>query len=245
MVILKNKVVVVTGASSGTGKATAIEFANKGAKVVLAARRVERLKKLQKYISAFNKKCIYVKTDVTNEKEVKALFDRAEKEFGRIDILVNNAGRGLQSEVHKTSFDDWLSVINTNLTSVFLCTKEAVKRMIKKKICGHIITVGSLAGLISAPKYAAYCASKHGVTGFKRAIKWELTKHGIKVSTIYPARIDTEFFDVYEKRPHRRQMLSPKDIADDIVAIASRSILKIIHVRFINLFKRIYYFISS
>lgn len=243
MISFKNKVVVITGASSGIGKAVAIEFAKKNATVILAARRVQKLQELQTYISSFNENCIYVKTDVTKENEVINLFNETEKLYGKIDILINNAGRGLKSEIINISFDDWLSVIHTNLTSVFLCTRESLKRMIKKKIKGHIITISSIAGLYGTPKYAAYCASKHGVTGFQRSLKWEVLKHGIKVSTIHPGRVDTEFFDIYKNRPSRSQMLSPKDIAIYITAIASRFLPKIIGIRILNIFKRIYYFI--
>lgn len=242
MVTLKNKVVIITGASSGIGKSTAIEFAKKGAKVVLVARRIEKLKELKEHISSFNENCVYVQSDVTREEEVINLFDETERIFGRVDILINNAGRGLESEVCDISYDEWLSVIHTNLTSVFLCTRDAVRRMIRKKIKGHIITVSSTSGLIGVPTYAAYCASKHGVAGFKKAIKWELRKHAIKVSTIYPANVDTEFFTRFETIPHRREMLTARDIADHLVAIASRSLPKIIAVRAILVFKRIYYF---
>jgi len=242
MVTLKNKVVIITGASSGIGKATAIHFAKKGAKIVICARREERLKELKNYITKFNPNCIYLKTDVTKEKEVINLLNEAEKSFGKVHILINNVGKGLKSNICDISCDDWISTINTNLTSVFLCTRETVKRMLNKKIKGHIITVSSIAGLYGAPTYAAYCASKHGVTGFKRSIKWELRKHGIKISTIHPARVDTEFFNIYKKRPHRSQMLSPNDVADFIIAIAERSILKMIYIRTLNIFKRFYYF---
>jgi 3-oxoacyl-[acyl-carrier protein] reductase len=243
MATLKNKVVVITGASSGIGKAVAIEFAKKKATVVLTARRTEKLNELKELISAFNKNCICIKTDVTKEKEVIELFDETENKFGRIDILINNAGRGLKSEVCDISYDDWLSVIHTNLTGVFLCTREAVKRMKQKEIKGHLITVSSIAGLFGAPTYAAYCASKHGTTGFMKSLKWEVRKYGIKVSTIYPARVDTEFFDIYKKRPHRRQMLPAKDIAKYLAAVVSRSPVKILSVRIFNIFKRIYYFV--
>ncbi|RKY07648.1 MAG: oxidoreductase, partial [Planctomycetota bacterium] len=97
MVDLTEKVVLVTGASSGIGKAAAVEFARKGASVVLAARRVEKLAELGDHILTFNENCIYVRTDVTSEEDVANLFDRAEEKFGRIDILINNAGRGLKS----------------------------------------------------------------------------------------------------------------------------------------------------
>jgi len=240
MLTLCNKVVVITGASSGIGKAAAIEFARSGAAVVLAARRIDKLEELKKFICSFNDKCIYVKTDVSRQEEVINLFQETNDKLGAVDILVNNAGRGLKARICDTNSEDWQSVVNTNLTSVFLCTKEAVKQMKDKRIKGHIITVCSIAGLFGGPTYAAYCASKHGVSGFVKSLKWEVRKDGIKVSTIYPARVDTEFFDIYKKRPHKSQMLSAKDIAHYIVAIASRSPAKIAGVRIVNLFKRIY-----
>lgn len=240
MECLNNKVVIITGASSGIGKSTAIEFAKKEAKVVLVARREEKLKELTDYISSFNKNCIFVKTDVTLEKDVVELFEKTIETFGCIDILVNNAGRGLNQQVDNISYEDWKAVMNTNLTSVFLCTREAVKKM-KENKKGHIITVCSIAGLFGAPRYSAYCSSKHGVAGFVKSIKWELRRYGIKVSTIYPARVDTEFFDIYSQRPGRSQMLSSKDIADYLIAVANRSLPKIVGIRILNILKRLYY----
>ncbi|MFH1641786.1 MAG: SDR family oxidoreductase [Nanoarchaeota archaeon] len=240
---MKNKVVVITGASSGIGKAAAIEFAEKGAKVVLAARRLEKLQELHNFISTFNKNCMPIRTDVTQEKDVINLFKETEKKFGRVDILINNVGKGLKSKFHLISCDEWISTIHTNLTNVFLCTKQASKMMMREKIKGHIITISSLAGLFNIPGYSGYCCTKHAVTSFKSSIKWELRQHGIKVSTIHPYKVDTEFFDAYNKKPNRAEMLSPKDVAHFLVAIAERNILKITYVRIINIFKRIYYLI--
>jgi NAD(P)-dependent dehydrogenase (short-subunit alcohol dehydrogenase family) len=244
MIDLQDKVVVITGASSGIGKATAVSFAQTGAHLVLVARRQEKLKDVESYIASFKTQCISVKADVTREEEVQNLFAQVERVFGRVDILINNAGRGLEAELCDISYDEWLSVINTNLTSVFLCTREAVKHMITKGIQGHIITVSSTSGLFGVPTYAAYCASKHGVTGFKRSIRWDLRKHKIKVSTIHPANVDTEFFTTLKTTPQRRDMLTARDIADHLVAIASRSTPKIIAVRLLLIFKRIYYVIK-
>ena len=243
MTSLKNEVVVITGASSGIGKAAAVAFAKNGAKIVLAARRIEKLNELKNQISSYNKNCLCVKTDVTVENDVKNLFNETEKQFGGIDILLNNAGRGLKSKIVNISYESWLSVIHTNLTSVYLCSREAIIRMIQKNIKGHIITVSSIAGLYGTANYAGYCSSKHGVTGFQRSMKWEVRKHGIKVSTIHPGRIDTEFFDSYKKRPSRNQMLLPEDIASYIIAIASRSFFKKWEIKILNFLKRIYYLI--
>lgn len=242
--LLKGKVAIITGASSGVGYAAAVAFAARGAKVVAAARREDRLKNLCDTISKSGGEAAYFKADITQEDEVKRLFDFTAVKYGTPDILVNNAGRGLKSKICDTSIEEWDSVLSTNLTAVFLCTREAARRMIDNNVKGHIITVSSIAGLYGTPNYGAYCASKHGVTGFKRSAKWELMKHGIKVTTIHPGRIDTEFFDVYPQRPAKNQMLSAADFAEYITAVAERRFFKALQVKFLNLGKRIYYFLK-
>jgi NADP-dependent 3-hydroxy acid dehydrogenase YdfG len=238
MISLKDKVVIITGASSGIGQAAAFKFAKAGASVVLAARRIDKLQQIRDQIFPINSNCISVPTDVTSAEQVQNLFHAVLERFKTVDILINNAGRGLKAELTEIETDEFKSVIDTNLTSVFLCTKAAAKIMIDQKIKGHIITVCSIAGFFSAPTYSAYCASKHAVSGFLKSLKWEMRKHNIKISTIHPARVDTEFFNSYHKRPSKRQMLSPGDIADLLLAIAQRAPLKTTAVRASNFFKR-------
>jgi 3-oxoacyl-[acyl-carrier protein] reductase len=242
MADLKDKVAVITGASSGIGRAAAIAFASTGCKVVLAARRVKKLKELKEEITAFSKNCWYLQADVSQEKDVIRLFNEAERVYGGIDIVVNCAGRGCEVEVPDISHDEWHSVINTNLTSVFLCTREAARRMLAKRIAGHIITVCSVLGRFGLRGHAAYCASKHGVTGFNKAARWEFRKHRIKVSTIYPANVDTELFNALKTVPRRRELLAAEDVADYLVALASRSFLRILAHRMILVGKSVYYF---
>ncbi len=239
-----NKVVVITGASSGIGRACALKFAQKGAKVFLAARRVERLEEVQKEIFNMGSSCTIVKTDVTKKEDIENLFNKVEETYGKLDILINNAGKGLKASLLDITSEYWQSLLDTNLTSVFLCTQEAVKKMLKSKSNGYIITISSIAGLYGAPNYAAYCASKHAVTGFKRSVKWELRKKGIKCLTIHPGRVNTEFFNTYAKRPSRKQMLSSFDIAQVVLAHASGSNLKVWGVRALNLLRRLKYLIS-
>ena len=103
---------------------------------------------------------------------------------------------------------------------------------------GHIITISSIAGLYGTANYAAYCSAKHGVTGFQRSLKWEARQHGIKVSTVFPGRVDTEFFDIYPKRPQRAQMLSAKHLAEYIVCVAEQRPLKRHALRSLNILRR-------
>ena len=239
MTCLRDKVVVITGASSGIGYAAAIKFAENDASLVLAARRAEKLQELQNQIVDFNPNCIYVPTDLTEPQQIRNLFAKAAERFGKVDILINNAGKGLKSELVNITPEDFKSVIDTNLTSVFLCTQQAVRLMTEKNIKGQIITVCSIASLFGAPTYSAYCASKHAVNGFIKSLKWELRKHHIKISAIYPARVDTEFFNSYRKKPSKRQLLSPNDIAEVLLAVAQRAPLKAAAVRIRNFVKRI------
>jgi uncharacterized protein len=234
---LTNKTIMITGASSGIGESLALKLAKEDCNIILAARRIKKLKEIKNQIKS--SRVLIVKADISDEKQVKNLFKKSIKKFGKIDILINNAGRGLHSEVQDISKNDWNSVIDTNLTGVFLCTKEAVNDMLKNNTQGHIIAVCSIAGLYGAPKYSAYCASKHGVTGFQRSIWLELRKKGIKVSTIYPARVDTEFFKVYKNKPSKNQMLNSEDIAEYIITIAKRSKLGRLGKRIKLTYKRI------
>ncbi len=243
MLSLKDSVVIVTGASSGIGRATAIAFAQKGAVVVLAARRLDRLQALEQEISRAGGRSLVIQSDVTRETEVERLFAEALQQLGRVDILVNNAGHGLRGNLVDTSYADWQAVLDANLTSVFLCSRAMARSAAPPGRKRHIITVGSIGGLIAAPSASAYGAAKRGVTGFMRAIRWELRPLGIKTTTLYPARVATEFFDIdsYPRKPGRGQMLLPADLARYIVAIATRSVTRRAAIRLWLILKRIYY----
>ncbi len=243
MACLKDKVVVITGASSGIGKAAALHFACEGAKVVLAARRKERLDELAGVITEkYSAQSLVVQTDVSDEVQVENLFAQAVETFGKVDILVNNAGRGLKSRVEEMHLEDWEAVFAVNVRSVFLCSRAAF-RIMKQQKNGHIITISSIAGKFAGPNYAAYCASKHAVTGFMKSLAWEGRGCGIKCNTIHPARVSTEFFDSYDKKPARSQMLGADDFADFILATAKRNLPLKLGILWLNLFKRLYYMV--
>ena len=234
------KAVIITGASSGVGAACARWFARRGANVVLAARSLDKLEQICDDLKASGAQALAVQTDVTVPSDVLRMFAAAEQKFGPADIVINCAGSGLRASLLDISDEDWQSIMAVNLSSVFYCSRAAAEQMIRANKKGHIITIGSVAGLLSAPNYAAYCAAKHGVTGFQRAIKWELRRHGIRVSTLYPSRINSAFFKDYPQPPKRWQLLEPSDIATYVGAIASRSLLRRVGVRLWLVGKRLY-----
>ncbi len=216
---LRDKVAVVTGASSGLGRAFAIALVQKGAHVYGLARRVERLNALRDELGP---RFHPIACDVTRPNDVEAAFQRVIREAGRLDILINNAGLGKMGPVDELSLEDWDVQMNTNLRGVFLCTRAAVPHMKKQNaetgFGGHIINIASVAGLIGNPNLSAYNATKFGVRGFSEAIMKELRDHGIKVTCVYPGSVATEFFEVSGMRGADRPV-TPEQVAQTILHI--------------------------
>ncbi len=216
---LRDKVAVVTGASSGLGRAFAIALVQKGAHVYGLARRVERLNALRDEVGP---RFHPIACDVTRANDVEAAFQRIIREAGRLDILINNAGLGRMGPVDALSLEDWDVQMNTNLRGVFLCTRAAVPQMKKQNaetgFGGHIINIASVAGLIGNPNLSAYNATKFGVRGFSEAIMKELRDHGIKVTCVYPGSVATEFFEVSGMRGADRPV-TPEQVTQTILHI--------------------------
>jgi short-subunit dehydrogenase len=192
---IKGKVVVVTGASSGIGEATAREFGKEGARVVLAARRVERLEALAQEIQAMgtSAETLVVPADLSKLEDIKSLIDQTLERFGRIDVLVNNAGFGRLDWLEKLDpVKDIKSQFDVNVLGVIQTTRQALPVMIKQR-SGHIINMCSMAGLVATPTYTIYAACKHAVHGFSEALRREVKPWGIDVSMIYPGGVTTEF----------------------------------------------------
>ena len=213
--ILDGRVAVVTGASSGIGEACALAFAAKGARVVLAARRTDRLSALVGRIESAGGDALAVATDVTDEAAVNSLFAQAIERFGTVDVLVNNAGVADSTPVDEMSLETWHRVIETNLTSAFLCSRAAFRAM-RGKGRGRIINVGSISARVPRENSPAYAASKFGLDGLTRSLAIDGRKHNIAASIFHPGIVATEIAPGAVKLPEDFAA-SPEDIADVIV----------------------------
>lgn len=220
---MNNKTALITGATSGIGKATAKLFAEKGVKLILCGRRVERLKKiaseLQQLTSVYT-----LEFDVRNNAEVVKAVGSLTKEFSDIDILINNAGNahGLDP-IQDGSLDDWDAMMDINVKGLLYVTKAILPIMLKRT-SGHIINIGSTAGKEVYPKGNVYCASKHAVDALNQGMRIDLNGKGIKVAAINPGLVETEFSEVRFKGDSEKAAkvyqgytpLKPEDIAEII-----------------------------
>lgn len=189
---LKDQVAIVTGASRGIGKATAIALATEGAKVVINyARSSDAADALVAEIIAAGGQAIALQADVSQADQVDDLIDKTLTEWGQIDILVNNAGITKDGLLMRMKQDAWQAVIDLNLTGVFLCTKAVTKTMMKKRH-GRIINITSVAGLMGNPGQANYSAAKAGVIGFTKTVAKELATRNITVNAVAPGFIATD-----------------------------------------------------
>jgi NADP-dependent 3-hydroxy acid dehydrogenase YdfG len=224
---LKNKVAIITGASSGIGEATAKALSKEGARIVLAARRIDRLEKLKAEIEKSGGNAIVVKTDVVKRKEVENLARITLEQFGKIDILINNAGLMPLSFVKNLHVDEWERMIDVNLKGVLYAIAAVLPDMRKNK-SGDIVNISSIAGRKLFPGAAVYCATKFGVTALSEGMRIELSpKENIRITSIEPGAVATElthsFTDqeiIDQWKDGRRDHLiplKPGDIANAIV----------------------------
>ncbi|MCC7376759.1 MAG: SDR family oxidoreductase [Verrucomicrobiales bacterium] len=191
MQTIKDKVIVITGASSGLGEATARRLSAEGATVVLGARRMERLKALVDELNARGGKALAVATDVTDRHSVKQLVDAAVGKFGRIDVMINNAGLMQQSPLDKLRVEEWDNMIDVNIKGVLYGIAAVLPHMERQKF-GHIINVSSVAGHKVTPSGVVYCATKHAVRAISEGLRTEVKPYNIRTTTISPGAVDTE-----------------------------------------------------
>lgn len=182
------KVVIVTGASSGIGRETALAFAAAGARVVAAARNAARLQEIA------GDRILPVPTDVTRDEDVKRLVETTVERFGRVDILVNNAGIGIRAPVAETVLADAQRVMDVNFFGVLRCTQAVLPHMLRQR-SGQIVNIGSILSLLATPRNSIYCASKFAVRALSDALRIELRGSGIDVILVMPGYTDTPFFE--------------------------------------------------
>jgi len=189
---LSGKVAIVTGASAGIGRASALALAGEGAKVIITARRQERLDALASEINAMNTQAYVVAGDANDEATAKRCVETALNEAGTIDILLNNTGMGNYKNLADTSLEEYDQLMNTNMRSTFIFTRQVVPQMLLQKH-GTILIISSMAGLYGFANQAVYCATKFAQVGFAQALDKELRPGGIKVGVICPGGVKTEF----------------------------------------------------
>ncbi|CAM3947650.1 SDR family NAD(P)-dependent oxidoreductase [Flavobacterium weaverense] len=224
-----SKIALVTGATSGIGKATAQILAKNNYKIILCGRREDRLLDLKNELSAFTD--VYTLSfDVRDKKAVFESINSLPEEFSKIDVLINNAGNahGLDS-IQNGNLDDWDAMIDINVKGLLYVSKAIIPRMIEQK-SGHIINIGSIAGKEVYPNGNVYCASKHAVDALNQAMRIDLNPFGIRVGGIHPGAVETEFSEVRFKGDSERaanvykgfEPLRAEDIADIIHFVVSR-----------------------
>jgi len=221
-------VVVITGASSGIGAATAQLFGQRGYRVVLAARRLECLEALAHEIRADEGEALPVATDVTQLRQIQNLVDSAIDQYGQIDVLFNNAGLGRSNALEDSEPEKEIDLqLRVNLSGLIQTTRAVLPHMIKRR-SGHIINMSSIAGLVGTPTLSVYSATKSSVRGFSEALRREVSRHGILVSAIYSGAVATEFAQhagITGKTgigTARALVLTPEDVARTVLRVVNR-----------------------
>jgi NADP-dependent 3-hydroxy acid dehydrogenase YdfG len=205
---IQGKVVVITGASSGLGEATARLLSAEGATVVLAARRSDRIESLAGELNSKGGQALAITTDVTNYDQVKKLVDVAAQEYGRIDVMLNNAGLMPHSPLERVKIDDWDQMIDVNIKGVLYGIAAALPYM-KEQKSGHFINVSSVAGHKIRPGGVVYAATKHAVRVISEGLRMEVKPYNIRTTVISPGAVATELIDritEYDIRESMRKM---------------------------------------
>ena len=223
--MIQDKVVVITGGSSGIGYSTAKALAKKGAKIVAGARRLDKLETLKKEITDDGGEIIICETDVTKKSDCDNLVKQAIDKYGTVDILINNAGLMPLSFVKSLKIDEWDRMIDVNIKGVLYCTAAVVPTMVEKK-SGHIVNISSVAGRVVFPAGSVYCATKHAVTAFSEGLRQELSvRKNIRITSIEPGVVQTELtntitekaLEAFVEKHKEMEGLKAEDISNAII----------------------------
>ena len=226
----EGKVALVTGGNSGIGKATAIKFAQEGAKVVIAARREAEGEQTVNDISGFGGEAIFVRTDVADAAQVEAKVQKTVEAYGRLDCAFNNAGTLGGGPLHELSEDVWDTVMNVNLKGVWLCMKYEIIQMLKQE-SGNIVNDSSILGLVGSAGAGVYSASKHGVVGLTKSAALQYSGRGMRINAVCPGAVRTSMIADLLDDPEReartvartpiRRVGRPEEIAGAVIWLCS------------------------
>lgn len=216
---LAGKIALITGASRGIGKGIAEGFAREGAALILVARDMDRLRKIEEEMSAERRNVVIIQADVTSEAQVQAAFQQTMNMFGRLDILVNNAGVFDGGPLDELTLEAWEKVMAVNLRGPFLCTRE-VLRIMKPQQSGRIINIGSISAQRVRPNSAAYSTSKHGIWGLTQVTQLEGRAHGISCCCLHPGNVEVETLADAQRRGGE-PVMQASELAEAAIAMAA------------------------
>ncbi|OHB87107.1 MAG: hypothetical protein A3C38_06250 [Planctomycetes bacterium RIFCSPHIGHO2_02_FULL_50_42] len=227
---LRGRVALVTGASKGLGKSMAMALGEAGADIVMVARGPVKLAETEKEVADMGVRTLTVAADVTIPEDVDKMVSQALAKFGKIDILVNNVGTYVGKPIEESTTEDWFNLINTNLTSTYLCCRAVGKHMMERQR-GKVVNMAAAIGALGARNSSAYCASKGGVIQLTRALAVEWAKHHITVNAIAPGTMETEITAKMLEDPKVRKALEgkipmnrigqPSDLAGTVIFLSA------------------------
>ena len=217
---LEGRVAIVTGASSGIGRAVAVAFGEVGASVALAARGQAGLDETARMVREAGGEALACVADIGREEDVARLFAAALAAYGHVDVLVNNAGVTTSQPIEDMSLDTWRSVVDVNLTGTFLCSREAF-RVMKPRRQGRIINIGSVAAKVPRPDSVPYTTTKHGLSGMTHALALDGRAHGIAVSVLHPGVTESALAAKSGRRFEPGELMKAEDVARVVVLMAS------------------------
>ncbi|MFK2824285.1 SDR family oxidoreductase [Bacillus sp. B190/17] len=219
---LRGKTIVITGASSGLGVEIAKQAAAEGARLILLARRSDRLEEVKESIRrTFSTEVYSYSVDISQKEEIENVFMHVLQHVSEIDILVNNAGFGVFSEAHEAKWEETEAMFRVNVLGLIACTQMVIPHM-KARGSGHIINIASQAGKMATPKSSVYAATKHAVLGYTNSLRMEMARDGVRVTAVNPGPIATEFFTLADPSGSYvanvgRWMLKPEKVARKVV----------------------------